>query len=529
MRFLFISFLFLLFPVTVFGATCSEDLVVNCDASAIVNDGARVRTIPCTEDSGILTVLPKRTKITVLGAKKGWYHIQVGLKKGWIADWLVDLNEGQSCEMPSVTNKLPDESLAEDSKEIPTALKGPVILFNEAEEKKEIIGIDESAYADLIDGDLDLLSRLAEKIVLRVHARGQAYLVQVDGELVSLTGEEVESYKTGTPIFAAVPVIVPEPVVTLKPPLNKESVFGFKDSISETASVVSFVSIADEQEVSSLMDVPAPIRDRKIVGISESDYEALKDNDSSLRNRLLDLIVLRVHHYGEAYWVDPNDGLRFLSGEEVKAYLSAKPSDLSAPTNFVLEGGLVDPGKVRLTWSVDTEAAPYGFKILRSLDPDPIYPGAFFHSRSDATAREDFWAGLKNDQTYYFRVCIVSVDGSCEQYSSSLSIIVSTDGAFAEDTLPGSLALEATAIGGGRGHFSWKAEHVDVSEGLKLLISDLPDPIYPGSAYHRITDPENGHHLWNGLDIGSTFYFRLCQDLGGFCGVYSNGVSMTVQ
>ncbi len=527
MRFWFLFSLFLLFPITAFGATCSEDLFVTCDASAIVNDGARVRTIPCTEDSGILTVLPKRTKITVLGAKKGWYHIQVGLKKGWIADWLVDLNEGQSCEISSATAELPNESLIEEPKERLTTLQAPVIIFNEAKEKKEIVGINESVYADLVDGDEGLLSRLADKIVLRVHARGQAYLVKQDGELVSLTGEEVESYKTGTPLFASVPnpVVIPEPVVASKFLPKKENSFGFKDSISETASVTPSVSIADEQ----VTDIPAPVRDRKIVGISEADYEALKNNDPSLRARLLDLIVLRVHHYGEAYWVDPSDGLRFLSGKEVEAYLSAKPSDSSVSVDLSLEGGLVDPGKVRLTWSADTDAAPYGFKILRSLDPNPIYPGAFFHSRSDATAREDFWTGLKNDRTYYFRVCIVSADGFCEKYSSSISITVSTDGAFASDTLPGVLTLEATAIGGGRGHFSWKAERVDVSEGLKLLISDSPDPIYPGSAYHRITDPDNGHHLWNGLDIGSTFYFRLCQDLGGFCGVYSNSVSITVQ
>lgn len=78
--FIFILFGAIFFVLPVSAATPKE---------GILNSNSRVRlTAGYTK---VLAVLPKKTRISIIGEKKDWYRIQQGKKlKGWVAKWLVD-------------------------------------------------------------------------------------------------------------------------------------------------------------------------------------------------------------------------------------------------------------------------------------------------------------------------------------------------------------------------------------------------------------------------------------------------------
>ena len=68
---------------------------------------------------------------------------------------------------------------------------------------------------------------------------------------------------------------------------------------------------------------------------------------------------------------------------------------------------------------------------------------------------------------------------------------------------------------------------MDSSKGFKVVKNTTGSPVYPGDAYHYLSDPAARSDTWTGLSAG-TYYFRVCEYLGGSCGVYSNEIPVTI-
>ena len=471
-------------------ADCGNDPVYERDMYGQTNVGSRVRDWACMEGSEILTVLPLGTKVHIIGETDGWYKVNVGDKTGWVGARLID----------TTSNDQSSGSVVEAVK--PVLISAPIAV--------KIIGIDEANFASLKAGNVDLRNRLRNMIVLRVHFHGEAYLVKEDGSLKLLTAEQVEAYRKGQ---------TTEPAQT-------------KEPVEEKAVVTQTVAI------------------RKIVGIDEANFAKLEAGDLGLRDRLNDQIVLRVNYHGKAYWVKPAGGLKFLEAEEIGYYLTqnvnsestdnkevtsepvkeepAEVADVSLSGSIALEGQLTDPGKIKLTWSTADLDASKGFKTLISESVNPVYPGNKYHYLTNPSARQDYWTGLADGKTYHFRVCQY-LDGKCGVYSNDVEITVKTNGAFAENVMPGSIDLSVNPIAGGKAEISWTLSDMTSPKGFKIVIDDQADPVYPGNEYHYLTDPEARSDVWTGLNAGQTYHFRVCEYLGGYCGTYSNDVAVTAQ
>ncbi|MBN1169160.1 FecR domain-containing protein [Candidatus Woesebacteria bacterium] len=74
--------------------------------------------------------------------------------------------------------------------------------------------------------------------------------------------------------------------------------------------------------------------------------------------------------------------------------------------------------------------------------------------------------------------------------------------------------------------FSWTVNGIEIPQGFKIVKNENGNPVYPGNDYQYLTDPNTRSYTWKITD-GKTWHFRVCQYLGGKCGVYSNDVKVT--
>jgi len=471
----------LLLPITAKAADCGNDPVYNRDWSGKTNIGSRVRSIACMEGSDILTVLPSDTVVHIIAETDGWYKVQAGDKTGWVGARLINVTGQDGSDASAVT-------AGNSSAPSPT----------------DLIGIDEVNFGRLKAGDAGLRNRLRNMVVLRVHFHGEAYLVNADGTLKLLTADEVKAYKLGQKI----------------------------EKKSE----------ANEKKAGT----GAALKIRKLIGIDEADFAKLEAGDLGLRERLMDQLVLRVHSHGQAYWVNPAGGLKFLGPGEVGYYLTQNltkddpiksessgdeykdESDdnyQSVSGSIALEGQLTDPGKVKLTWTTDGLDASKGFKVVISENENPVYPGNSYHYLTDPGTRLDYWSNLTSGKTYHFRVCQY-LGGACGIYSNDIAVMVATNGAQAENTMPGTIDLTVVPVAGGKANISWALSDMVSPKGFKVVIDENANPVYPGNDYHYLSDPDIRTDIWTGLNSGSAYHFRVCEYLGGYCGTYSNDVEV---
>lgn len=471
-----------LLPSNAKAADCGNDPVYERNWTGKTTIGSRVRDWACMEVSEILTVLPAGTQVHIIAETDGWYKVNVGDKTGWVGARLIEVTSQEAVN--------PKEAKTTTVKADKPALS-------------QIIGIDEGNFAKLKNGDRGLRARLAGMVVLRVHFHGEAYLVNSDGSLKLLTADEVKAIKSGAKAV-------------------KEKDKEVKKEVKEKV-------------------VSSEVKIRKIVGIDEGNFAKLEAGDLGLRDRLNDQIVLRVNYHGKAYWVNPAGGLKFLEKSEIGHYLTATPAtkekneekseiitkdEPQTSGTITLEGQLTDPGKVKLVWSTSELDASKGFKVVMSESANPVYPGNKYHYLTNPSVRQDYWSGLANGKTYHFRVCQY-LGGKCGVYSNDIAITVATNGAFAENIMPGNIDLSVTPVSGGKAEITWSLTDMTSPKGFKVVIDEAENPVYPGNEYHYYSDPDKHTDTWTGLKAGQTYHFRVCEYLGGYCGTYSNDVSIT--
>jgi hypothetical protein len=129
---------------------------------------------------------------------------------------------------------------------------------------------------------------------------------------------------------------------------------------------------------------------------------------------------------------------------------------------------------------------------------------------------------MLNGKTYYYRVCQRLPDNSCGVFSNEISVLAQS----AASTVP---KLDITSVDGNKVNISY---YLNPSHGGYVTMwSTDPNPTYPGPAtvYTKIT--ENPIPIWIDIDhdfvSGQQYHIRVCENLGGKCGTYSNEVTAT--
>lgn len=92
----------------------------------------------------------------------------------------------------------------------------------------------------------------------------------------------------------------------------------------------------------------------------------------------------------------------------------------------------------------------------------------------------------------------------------------------------GAISLKGAAIDATTVKLSWTTSNFYSPKGFKVVMADHPSPVYPGDNYHYLSDPNSSYDKWHDLWQGGTYYFRVCEYLGGGCGIYSNEIAIKV-
>jgi len=200
-------------------------------------------------------------------------------------------------------------------------------------------------------------------------------------------------------------------------------------------------------------------------------------------------------------------------------------SDQNINGSIKLNGAVDANGKVSLTWSLNNMTSEKGYKVVQNKTGSPVYPGSTYHYKSDANTSSDIWTGLTAGETYHFRVCEY-LGGKCGIYSNEIVLTIPANEEPPVQT--GSIYLHGVVDNDGKVNLDWSLTDMTSEKGFKVVYNQTGNPVYPGSTYHYLSSPDAVTDSWTNLPAGETYYFRVCEYLGGSCGVYSNQITITV-
>ncbi|HSX17088.1 MAG TPA: hypothetical protein VLH86_03245 [Patescibacteria group bacterium] len=174
---------------------------------------------------------------------------------------------------------------------------------------------------------------------------------------------------------------------------------------------------------------------------------------------------------------------------------------------------------ISLSWERNGTEVKKSYYILRSASPQPTYTGTAYGTDQDGN--RSFADSVPLDGTiYYYRVCEI-VAGKCGTYSNQLPVAAQI--ASSGETI--------TITGTNGATVNWNASGVLGNGGFLLLWSPDPNPSFPsaGTVYSKAQTNVINFTATMDHDFvsGSTYYVRVCENLGGKCGSYSDQVTVT--
>lgn len=198
--------------------------------------------------------------------------------------------------------------------------------------------------------------------------------------------------------------------------------------------------------------------------------------------------------------------------------------ELTATTTSTVEAASVNSITLSgvgadISWVVDGSSAQ-GYKVVWSMTSGPTYPlrtGDKYQYFSDSSVNSASLTAFDVDGTYYVRVCEY-LGGACGVYSNEITVNL-TGGTVVSNTVS-SIVLSDS----GNALMSWVSDGVS-AEGYKVVWSKTAAPTYPTRSsdqylYFSSSDANSG--TIDAFDGAGTYHVRVCEYVGGTCGVYSN-------
>lgn len=189
-----------------------------------------------------------------------------------------------------------------------------------------------------------------------------------------------------------------------------------------------------------------------------------------------------------------------------------------------LSGKAVAEG-IKLQWKTVGLDTSKGFKIVKNLSGNPVYPGD--HAQYMGSDSTYYLWKLTDGKTWHFRVCQYA-DGKCGVYSNEITITASGSSSESEGGVS-SITLSANKTDDTSAKLTWSVEGSS-AKGFKVVWSTNQNPTYPtrdGDWFVYLSDPGSRSYKIGSLETGKTYYFRVCEYLGSGCGVYSNQTSLS--
>ncbi len=178
--------------------------------------------------------------------------------------------------------------------------------------------------------------------------------------------------------------------------------------------------------------------------------------------------------------------------------------------------GSASSDAINLSWNATGVDTSHGFKVIKGTSANPVYPG---NSAVYIKSGGSYSWKITDGVTYNFRVCQYTGSG-CGVYSNNIQITAP----HVEDGAVNSINLAA----GEGSNVSWTVDgYSDL--GFKLVWSKVSSPTYPNRGsdrYHYYSSSGTTSGSIEAFGGSGTYYVRVCEYLGGTCGVYSNEITV---
>ncbi|MBD3362768.1 hypothetical protein GF362_03545 [Candidatus Dojkabacteria bacterium] len=221
--------------------------------------------------------------------------------------------------------------------------------------------------------------------------------------------------------------------------------------------------------------------------------------------------------YSDGYLRPDNSITRIQSTKVIvnTMYLGEKGETPSGEVNSITVSGIGS----EINWVVDGYSEN-GFKVVWSKNAGPEYPtreGDKYHYLSSPSADSDVLTAFSGTGTYHVRVCEY-LGGTCGVYSNEITV----------ELEEGSGNVESITLSGTTADISWETSGYS-ENGFKVVWSKNAGPEYPtreGDKYHYLSSPSADSDTLTAFSGAGTYYVRVCEYLGGACGVYSNEIEV---
>lgn len=267
--------------------------------------------------------------------------------------------------------------------------------------------------------------------------------------------------------------------------------------------------------------------EKKLVKISETD---IKKDAFVAWNRKQDQAIIDSNKDAASGQGEAPVSTTATEVEDADTSVAPVPVSPAALASKITLSAAKTASGLKFTWTVSGVDVEQGFKLVKGAEANPVYPGNDYQYLTNKDQRSYTW-GIKDGKTYYFRICQY-LDGKCGVYSNNVKItapVVET--AEKPDNNIGATVSSIVLSSAGSGKVAWKASGVS-EQGFKLVWSKNTGPTYPcreGDKYNYYSDAGTISGSIDAFDGAGTYYVRVCQYLGGKCGVYSNQITLTLE
>jgi hypothetical protein len=186
-------------------------------------------------------------------------------------------------------------------------------------------------------------------------------------------------------------------------------------------------------------------------------------------------------------------------------------------------------GSGKMTWSVDGYSES-GYKVVWSKNSGPTYPtrsGDKYIYKSSPDSRSATVTAFSGTGTYYVRACEY-LGGKCGTYSNQVTVELQGKEEVKKEEPEAESSVTSISLSGSGNNVSWSAVG-NAPNGYKVVWSKNTGPTYPlrdGDKYIFKSDPNASATTLNPFDGEGTYYVRVCEYLGGECGIYSNQITV---
>ncbi|MFA5778199.1 MAG: hypothetical protein WC870_01790 [Candidatus Paceibacterota bacterium] len=195
-----------------------------------------------------------------------------------------------------------------------------------------------------------------------------------------------------------------------------------------------------------------------------------------------------------------------------------KVDDIGAVSSISVSGK-----ESSVIWSV-VGYSKNGFKIIWSKSSKPTYPTGEkdkYIYLSDPKSRTASLDAFNGPGTYYVRVCEY-LGSVCGVYSNEIRVSLGDS----NDSKP----VSSISVTGSGSSVAWSVDGYS-KNGFKIVWSKNSQPTYPtreGDKYIYLSEPNSRNTSLDAFSGSGMYYVRVCEYLGGACGVYSNQIQVSL-